>query len=425
MITNFYDPIILGDTQNLSRDIWLEWRRHGPGYANKNDPNYLDVVIGGSDVSCIFGVNPYKTIDDLYDDKCGIPHKIDTIPTHLKESQESGTLFEGLVAEQFKRKMEKEGYIVSVTNDTNFYQCGTYCCDEEGVVMCDNEENPILKYPFACANLDRIVKINGDTAILECKTISASNISTISDWKKNIVPFEYELQCRYYMAIKNIDVCYICCCWGFRFTDMAIIKLTRNFKLENIIMDSVKNFAECVRNRKRPNGIQQSAELVIDYYKRFYGIPDERERKSSVLELETDYMHDLFDALDIEDQISALNNQIEILEERKKCILANISGRMLKNGYLKARLDTGDFGSFNLSLKPTRKNSKFDRAKFETEEKELYAKYCTAFDEKAFKEDISNIEFVKKYTIPITIDPNGSLSISLNFKEKKLKRKGK
>ena len=44
-----HSPLVLVDTENLTREEWLEWRRHG---------------IGGSDVSAIIGVSPFRTARD-------------------------------------------------------------------------------------------------------------------------------------------------------------------------------------------------------------------------------------------------------------------------------------------------------------------------------------------------------------------------
>ena len=44
-------------TVGLSREEWLGWRRMG---------------IGGSDVSVIAGVNPYRSIYELWEDKMGL-----------------------------------------------------------------------------------------------------------------------------------------------------------------------------------------------------------------------------------------------------------------------------------------------------------------------------------------------------------------
>ena len=46
-----YQPEVLVDTADLSREDWLDYRRLG---------------IGGSDAAAIMGVSPFATIRDLY-----------------------------------------------------------------------------------------------------------------------------------------------------------------------------------------------------------------------------------------------------------------------------------------------------------------------------------------------------------------------
>ena len=45
-----YEPLVVVDTENLSREDWLSYRKLG---------------IGGSDVAAIMGVSPFATIRDL------------------------------------------------------------------------------------------------------------------------------------------------------------------------------------------------------------------------------------------------------------------------------------------------------------------------------------------------------------------------
>lgn len=52
-----YEPEIIVDTDTLSREDWLSYRKFG---------------IGGSDVAAIMGISPFATIRDLYNDKFGI-----------------------------------------------------------------------------------------------------------------------------------------------------------------------------------------------------------------------------------------------------------------------------------------------------------------------------------------------------------------
>ena len=52
-----YQPEVLVDTADLSREEWLDYRRLG---------------IGGSDAAAIMGLSPFATIRDLYFDKIGV-----------------------------------------------------------------------------------------------------------------------------------------------------------------------------------------------------------------------------------------------------------------------------------------------------------------------------------------------------------------
>ena len=52
-----HSPLVLVDTEDLTREEWLDWRRRG---------------IGGSDVSAIIGISPFRTARDIYYDKVGI-----------------------------------------------------------------------------------------------------------------------------------------------------------------------------------------------------------------------------------------------------------------------------------------------------------------------------------------------------------------
>ena len=56
------EPKVLVSTENLTEQEWLAYRRRG---------------IGGSDVAAIFGISPFRTAHDLYDDKLNIASAAD------------------------------------------------------------------------------------------------------------------------------------------------------------------------------------------------------------------------------------------------------------------------------------------------------------------------------------------------------------
>ena len=82
-----HSPPVLVDTENLTREEWLEWRRHG---------------IGGSDVAAIIGVSPFRTARDTYYDKLGIAAVEEDEGNWV--AMEMGHLLEDLVAKIFERK---------------------------------------------------------------------------------------------------------------------------------------------------------------------------------------------------------------------------------------------------------------------------------------------------------------------------------
>ena len=52
-----HTPLVAVETENLSREEWLDYRRQG---------------IGGSDVAGIMGISPFRTARDIYYDKLNI-----------------------------------------------------------------------------------------------------------------------------------------------------------------------------------------------------------------------------------------------------------------------------------------------------------------------------------------------------------------
>lgn len=88
-VTSTYEPKVIVDTDTLSREDWLTYRRLG---------------IGGSDVAAIMGISPFATIRDLYYDKVGIQPLIEEDEESNWVAKEVGHRLEDLVAEIFSKK---------------------------------------------------------------------------------------------------------------------------------------------------------------------------------------------------------------------------------------------------------------------------------------------------------------------------------
>lgn len=157
------EPKVLVSTENLTEQEWLAYRRRG---------------IGGSDVAAIFGISPFRTARDLYDDKLNIASAADDAGNWV--ALEMGHLLEPLVARIFAKKTGLEVFQIK-----KMFQ------------------HP--QYPFMLADVDYFVRLpNGKIAILEIKT---TNYNAKDHWWKDgeeCVPVYYETQGRHYMTVMDI-----------------------------------------------------------------------------------------------------------------------------------------------------------------------------------------------------------------------------
>lgn len=152
---------IVVKTATLSREEWLKYRTKG---------------IGGSDVSIIAGINPFKSVHQLWLEKTGQmePEQTDSDYAHF------GTLLEPIVRKEFTAR--------------------TGIKVRQKHMLLQSEE-----YPFMFADLDGVINENGEMAIFEAKTASAYKQEV---WEEG-VPAPYILQVQHYMAVTGAKRTYI------------------------------------------------------------------------------------------------------------------------------------------------------------------------------------------------------------------------
>ena len=136
--------------------------------------------IGGSDIACIMGLNPWKSAYALYAEKHG---DVEAEDLSDNEFVYWGTVLEQVVADRFCELTGKK-----------VRKCGTL-----------QDES----YEFMLANVDRLVV--GENAGLECKT---ANGFKSKDWDGDELPDSYYCQCQWYMAVTGYDKWYIACLIG-------------------------------------------------------------------------------------------------------------------------------------------------------------------------------------------------------------------
>ena len=366
-------PIALIDTKNVPYNVWADGlRQHGPAYKDPMSPLYIPICVGGSEVSIITGDNPWKCLAEFHAEKTGAakPKYERKMPQDLLDA---GHILEDFVAKRFRPYMERVCGIpasaITVENDTIMYQ------------------HP--DYKFAVVNLDRRITVNGIPGILECKT--TGNWGDIAKWKAGIVPKKYEWQCRYYMAVMNLNYCYIACAWGYGEDDYAVIKIERDLEIEEVMMDMVADFVQCCEDGIEPSMNQQNLKALAEYYKRLYGVTKEE------VPIDLPDNDETREAMDIAMELKERKEEIEKLQKAYDEMEAKVTSTLLKYAegkgtYISLRLD--DETVCSVKIQPSYHKDTFDEERFKADHPAEYAEFLK--EEVVKKLDMTGLK--KKYS---------------------------
>ncbi len=227
------NPQVLVDTENLTREEWLDWRRRG---------------IGGSDVSAIIGISPFRTARDIYYDKLGIAVVEENEGNWV--AMEMGHLLEDLVAKIFERKTGLKIYQIKKMF-----------------------RHPL--YPFMLADVDYFITMpDGTKAILEIKT---TNYNAKGRWWRDgmeTVPPYYEAQGRHYMAVTDIDRVFFCCLYGNTEDETIIRELRRDAAYEEEMIFLERQFWEGHVQKKVPPPYLEDGDVILESLCRYCGPAD-------------------------------------------------------------------------------------------------------------------------------------------------------
>lgn len=228
-----YSPLVLVDTENLTREEWLDWRRHG---------------IGGSDVAAIIGTSPFRTARDIYYDKLGIAAVEENEGNWV--AMEMGHLLEDLVAKIFERKTGLEIYQIKKMF-----------------------RHPL--YPFMLADVDYFITMpDGTKAILEIKT---TNYNARDHWWKDgkeTVPVYYEMQGRHYMAVMDIDRVFFCCLYGNTEDEAIIREIRRDLAYEDEMIYLEQEFWTSYVEKKVPPPYLEDGDVILSSARQHCGPAD-------------------------------------------------------------------------------------------------------------------------------------------------------
>ena len=293
-------------TNNLTREEWLKYRTGG---------------IGGSDVSIIAGINPFKSVHQLWLEKTGQiePEQTESEYAHF------GTLLEPIVRKEFT---ERTGIKVR----------------QKHMLLQSSE------YPFMYADLDGVINEGGELAIFEAKTASQYKMET---WEEG-VPASYILQVQHYMAVTGAKKTYIAALVGGNHFVYHVVERDEVLIAKIIAME--KYFWEThVIGGVEP--IPDGSEATTNYFNSKFS-----ESNGQIIELPEE-------ALAICDEYERLSEQLKELEAAKSA-----AANQLKS-YLK-EAEAGTVGDRKIVWKQIFKSS-LDQKRLKEEKPDIYNGYVT------------------------------------------------
>lgn len=254
-------------TKNMSREEWLEVRKKS---------------IGGSDAAALLGFSSFASPYSLWAEKTGAYNP----PEEETESQRVGHDLEDYVAKRF--------------------------CEATGKTV--RRENNIIynsEYPFAHANVDRLV--NGEDAGLECKTTQTLNLKR---YRNGEFPERYYAQCVHYLMVTGKQRWYLAVLvMGKGFFHFCI---ERDEEEINALATAERRFWDCVVNNTPPaiDGEEPTSEVIKTIYSEDNG--------------EEIALIGLDDALD---RIGEIDEFIKELEKERESLTNTVKDALGENTY--------------------------------------------------------------------------------------------
>lgn len=337
-ITNTYEPEVIVDTDALSREDWLNYRRLG---------------IGGSDVAAIMGISPFATIRDLYYDKVGIQPVIEEEESNWV-AKEVGHRLEDLVAEIFSKK----------TGLTVFPVRKMF-------------RHPL--YPYMLADVDFFIAFpDGSYGILECKTC---NYNAKDKWADDGIPMNYEYQVRHYLTVMNMNKAYIACLYGNNEDEYVIRSIERDMmEEENIIAQEEYFWKEYVEKRVEPP-YTGKPDLILESIRRYGGYADKAIPEISISGLDS---KDLEKYLKLSEEKSQLEKRKKEIEEQQRAISVPFVEKL--GAGCKAVLEDGR-NRYKITFNPTIRRSvgKDSMEKLKIQYPDIYEEYVKTTESRTFR----------------------------------------
>lgn len=210
---------ILVETEGLSREEWLRYRKCG---------------IGGSDVAAILGISKWNSAISLWLDKTNQTNE----PVEENEAMQWGTIMEPIIRNHF----------AEVTGKTVV----------EVKAMLQH-----LEHPFMLADVDGLTTDDeGNPAILEIKTASEYKRA---EWE-NDIPSYYQTQVQHYLCVTGVQKAYVAVLIGGN--SFKVYEVEADAEIQSMLIAVERKFWNCVQNMIRPemDGSDAAKNLLDSLY---------------------------------------------------------------------------------------------------------------------------------------------------------------
>lgn len=210
---------ILVETEGLSREEWLRYRKCG---------------IGGSDVAAILGISKWNSAISLWLDKTNQTNE----PVEENEAMQWGTIMEPIIRNHF----------AEVTGKTVV----------EVKAMLQHPE-----HPFMLADVDGLTTDDeGNPAILEIKTASEYKRA---EWE-NDIPSYYQTQVQHYLCVTGVQKAFVAVLIGGN--SFKVYEVDADAEIQSMLIAVEKDFWNKVQNMIRPemDGSDAAKNLLDSLY---------------------------------------------------------------------------------------------------------------------------------------------------------------
>lgn len=281
--------------------------------------------IGGSDIGAIVGVNPYKSIVDVYIDK------IQGSEFKGNEATHWGHMLEGTLMKEF----------ASRHSELITYQAPYSVVDN-----------------FLIANLDGVLedKETGEYGVLEIKTTSTWNKK---DWEDDVIPQSYYAQVQHYLMLTGYKFAYVAVLiGGQQYKEFRVERSEEDIEL--IKNKATEFYKENILKEIPP--MPDGSDAYMEYLKK------------KAAEIENNELIELADLEIKAEELNHISKQIKELQKEEQLLKEIILDRMIKENTQKAKIGNH---KFNIQNSP---NPSLNKEKFKKEDPEFFEEYNNFMD---------------------------------------------